>query len=311
MFSASAPGSIMLLGEHAVLHGYPAVVGAIDRRIFTKLEPRKDNLIIIDSSILGRHETNINTLSIVKPFQFILKTLLDYKSFFPSGFDLYITSEFSDKLGLGSSAAVTVSTIAVLEQWLYGKIDLKEIYTKGINVIRSVQGMGSGSDVAASVFGGVLAYRPSPFEVESIPIIPEINLIYTGYKTPTPVVVGKVEKARHKQPLLFDELFANIGKCVEKGILAIKEQNWKQLGAIFLENQYYLKLLGVSDMISDNIVECCMELSAVLGAKISGSGLGDCIIALGKLPANYFPVNEEQKTQGVRQLAVQITDKGI
>ena len=46
------------------------------------------------------------------------------------------------------------------------------------------------------------------------------------------------------------------------------------------------------------------------GAKISGAGLGDCIVTLGKLPENYFPIDEKQRQQGILQIDVQITDTG-
>jgi mevalonate kinase len=301
----------MLLGEHAVLHGFEAVVCAVDRHMFAELIPNDSDCIRIHSKTLGYYKTNIKDLKIEKPFQFILQALAPYQAHFPSGFDLHIDSEFSSRVGLGSSAAVTVVTLAVLEQWLFGgELDLHRIYIKGVDTIRAVQGVGSGADIAASVFGGVLAYRVSPIKIEKLPLIPQISLVYTGYKTPTPIVVNKVEVAYGQRPALFDKLFIELGECTRRGITAIQKQNWQRLSAIFSEHQKLQKLMGVSDQTIDTLVEACQRLSTVLGAKISGSGLGDCVVTLGSLPKDYFPMNETQRSLGIVQIDVQITNEG-
>ena len=59
LFKVSVPGSIMLLGEHAVLYGYPAIVCAINRRISITLQSRTDDIIIINTESFGKYETTI------------------------------------------------------------------------------------------------------------------------------------------------------------------------------------------------------------------------------------------------------------
>lgn len=74
LFKASAPGSLMLLGEYAVLHGKHALVCAVDKRMTVKLSPRNDSVITIRSA-LGEHQTSISRIKSVVPFQFVLTTL--------------------------------------------------------------------------------------------------------------------------------------------------------------------------------------------------------------------------------------------
>lgn len=279
----SAPGSIMLLGEHAVLRGYPAVVGAINRRIKVTLIPRTDRKIKIVSALLGEHSCELDAISVKKPFQFVTSALQSYQAALPSGFELQITAEFSDKVGFGSSAAVTAATVAAIEQWLCGKADAWDICLKAIDIIRSVQGIGSGADVAASVFGGVLLYWAEPIRIEKLAYNPPINLIYVGYKTPTVTVINRVKELAAQQPEHYAQLFAGIGKCVLLGARAIQQQNWAELGRVFVWQQTLQKTLGTSDATIDKIITNLANEPAVLGAKISGSGLGDCVVVLGEV----------------------------
>jgi mevalonate kinase len=107
----------MLFGEHAVLNGSMAIACALDKYITVTLTPRTDNKIVINSELLGKYETAIKEIKIEHPFQFVLSAITLYINKIKMGFDLSINADFSDKEGLGSSAAVTVATISVLEKY--------------------------------------------------------------------------------------------------------------------------------------------------------------------------------------------------
>src|SRR5579864_4695671 len=115
---ASAPGSLMLLGEHAVLHGKQALVCAIDKRLTVTLTPRDDKCIQITSK-LGRYSAELSEIKIEKPFQFVLGALQVFmeSNELSQGCDISIQSEFSDQMGFGSSAAVTAATLSALASW--------------------------------------------------------------------------------------------------------------------------------------------------------------------------------------------------
>src|SRR5437762_2389846 len=84
LFKASAPGSLMLLGEYAVLQGKHAVVCAIDKRMTVSLSPRQDTQICLTSS-LGQFETDLAKLQITPPFQFVLAALNAVKKHMKQG----------------------------------------------------------------------------------------------------------------------------------------------------------------------------------------------------------------------------------
>ena len=118
-FKASAPGSLMLIGEHAVLHGHTALVCAVNRRIEVLLKERADSEIRIASN-LGQCKTTLARLELPRSFRFIAAAIRLFRSRLTTGFSLEVRTGFSHTVGLGSSAAVTVATIAALSAWLSG-----------------------------------------------------------------------------------------------------------------------------------------------------------------------------------------------
>ena len=111
MIRASAPGSIMITGEHAVVYGHRAIVAAVEQRITADLTPRSDRIVTIRSGIAATLETSLDELAEGGTYKFVLAAIALHRDKLATGFDLSITSEIDPTLGLGSSAAVTVAVI--------------------------------------------------------------------------------------------------------------------------------------------------------------------------------------------------------
>ncbi len=287
LYKASAPGSLMLLGEHAVLHHKKAMVLAIHRRIEVHLKPREDDTVIIRSA-LGELNASISTLAIQKPFDFVMASIKRFESRLDKGFELNIASEFSDQVGLGSSAAVSVAVLAVFYQWLgFGLLDASQsledfLFHEALQVVRSVQGFGSGADVAASVFGGVLLYQASSqYLLKRFSKALPITVVYSGAKTSTAIVVQQVNALHTRYPKMVDALYETIAEIVNEGALALEEQRLEDLGQLMNRQDACMVALGVSNASLENITRYLRQQPGIYGAKISGSGLGDCVIALG------------------------------
>lgn len=306
-FKASVPGSTMLLGEYAVLQQGWAVVCAVDQRVSVELIPRTDQQIEIISS-LGSYQSTIADLEVQSPFQFVLTTLKKYQSQLSLGCTLTIQSEFSDKIGLSSSAAVTVATLSVVSRWLKINYSPIELIQKAREIIQQVQGRGSGADVAACVLGGVVAYRQEPLVAEKLEWTCPINLIYSGSKTPTAIAIQKVtERFAHSQEL-YQQILKDINQCAVDGIAAIKQNNNKNLGQIMTAQQELMEALGVNTPIMQGLIDELMSMPGILGAKISGSGLGDSVIALGDLNKDYVPKFQDK---GTKRISVKIAKLGV
>lgn len=306
LFKASAPGSLMLLGEYAVLHGKKAVVAAVDKRITVSLTPRADTQIILESA-LGQLQTDLAHLTVTPPFQFVLAAFMAVKKHLRHGCHLTIEAEFSATVGFASSAAVTVATLMALSAWLHLSFSKRGLILLARQVVRTVQGLGSGADVAACVLGGVIAYRAQPFFIEQLPFIFPLTVIYSGAKTPTPAAIQKVTQTFAAHPQLFKQLCRAIHCCAQDGISAIKVEDWIELGKIFAFQQNLLTTLGVNTLALKNIVEKLQQQPTIFGAKISGSGFGDCVIGLG----SSTPLDWSAITPNAVAIPLKITNEGV
>ncbi len=277
---ASAPGSLMLLGEHAVLHGHRALVCAINRRITVRLFPMEEREVRIDSS-LGSYESPLGDLVDDAKLRFVIQAVRQHADRLPSGLELRIDSEFSADIGFGSSAAVTVAVNAAIFSWLLGEPpEPEQLFALSLKTVRAVQGRGSGADLAASVFGGVVGYTTKP-TFQPVPVSMPLTAVYCGYKTPTPKVIQKVEQLRAADPIKYERIFEAMDQGVLSALDCLRNHGLSQFGTILNRNQQLMDEMGVNTPELQEIVEALQASPDVFGAKISGSGLGDCAVGIG------------------------------
>ncbi len=307
----------MVMGEHVVLQGAPALVAALDVEITVRVVPLSVPVLRIESA-LGKYECLLDAVLDTKPpslFSFVLESLKwfcvhrpeQWKARKHAGLILHISSGFSDQMGFASSAAVTVATLRVFNLFLEDasipiELERNALAVAGRSVVLNVQGIGSGADIAASVFGGVVFYGPlegfnrTIFQIaQHIPL----TVLYSGYKTPTVEVVRGVARARMARRSAFEKIDQSMAACVYSARTCVENSDWQSLGQ--LSDQYYglQKQMGVSDTVLDQLVLQLKSDPHVYGAKISGSGLGDCVIGIGVSPAlPGLPVKIQH--QGVR-----------
>ncbi len=295
--STSAPGSLMLLGEHAVLHGKHALVCAINRRISIQLIPVADDSVEIASE-LGEYQSLLPDLAEHPSFKFVLQAIKQHRDRIPSGFKLKIDSEFSADIGFGSSAAVTVATHAALMKWVDGTEPSKEeLFAHALESVHTVQGRGSGADLAASIFGGIVVYSTVP-EFQSVEAILPLTAVYCGYKTPTAAVIQTVEALRKADPAKFERIFSEIDMGVREALVALEEDDRTLFALVLDRNQQLMDEMGVNTPELREIVEALRNDPEIGGSKISGSGLGDCAVGIGhsRLNGLDYPVYHLETT---------------
>ncbi len=149
-----APGKIILFGEYAVLDGYDALVIAVDRHVHTDVS--KASSLAVDAGRFGRFPTTSNApeLPLIEDVVAQMGLAQGHFTLTSSGFEC---SE--GKLGLGSSAASTVAFVGAALAHLGRKVRPKVAFKIAQNSHHRVQGLGSGTDIAASSFGGALLYN--------------------------------------------------------------------------------------------------------------------------------------------------------
>lgn len=265
----SAPGKLMLLGEHAVVYGYPCLVTAVDKRIHVEVEKIENEKDIIDSPQ-------------VKESRFVEESI----NFFKKRFDIaqsvkfQTNGDFSHRVGLGSSSAVTVATFKALST-IFGKnLTLRDIFNLSYHMTLKIQGVGSGFDIAAAAFGKTLYYLKGGEIIEPL-LIDKLPLVigYSGRKADTPTLIRKVASLHKKKRKKVDEIFKKMSSLVEKAKAAIERQDFEKLGQLVKEDHRLLRDLKVSTPKLDRMVEAATSAGAE-GAKLSGAGGGDCMIAL-------------------------------
>ena len=267
MITMSAPGKLMLFGEHAVVFGEPCIVTAVDQRLSVTAE--KNSRISINAPQ-------------VKETKFVDRAVHAFFSKYSknSRVRLTISSQFSHQVGFGSSSAVTVATLRALSLFFNVPMSDREIFDVAYHVTLDIQGVGSGFDIAAATYGGSLYFKKGgstidPLSLSGIPLV----VGYTGVKADTPNLVREVAEKQKKYPEKVNKIFIAIGKLVEEARTRMQAGEWERVGKLMDFNQEYLRDLGVSSEKLEALIGAAKKAGA-WGAKLSGAGGGDCMIAL-------------------------------
>ena len=139
--------------------------------------------------------------------------------------------------------------------------------------------------MAASVYGGAVGYTTDPSFVPIAWVHP-ITAVYCGYKKPTPEVIEWVENRFKNDQEQLQLFYEQIHLCAEKGLRALLKKDEETLIQTLSVQQRVMEKMGLSTPELDEIVRAMESDPKVKGVKLSGSGLGDCVIGLGRLSAS-------------------------
>jgi mevalonate kinase len=212
---------------------------------------------------------------------------------------LHIHSDISSTQGLGSSSAVMAGLLAGFAPLLPEPLSLEARFVIGRDLIRQVQGSGSGTDLASALLGGVIQLTPLRNEITRLADDLPLTSVYVGYKTPTAEVIRRVTDDWQRYPDLYQHQLMSMSQLTHQAQEAIHARDLARLGRLMTMAHGLMHGLGVSDTQLDALVHQLRACDGILGAKISGSGLGDCVIALGKT-TQYF----------AQEVPVTVTPKG-
>lgn len=269
MIHTSAPGKLLLLGDYAVVYGYPCLVTAVDKRLH------------VHGEIITNDQDEIITPQ-VKESRFVLETIAYIKEKYSISHNVKITTQgdFSHQVGLGSSSAVTVATAETLNRLFSLHLSKKDIFEISYTVNILIQGVGSGFDIAAATYGGTLEYVKGGVTLNQLQLS-DLPLVvgYSGVKADTPYYIRKVAEAFKNKKDELSLIFKEIGTHVQLAKKGLESGNFAQVGEAMTNNHGLLQRLGVSIPKLDAMVGASVKAGA-WGAKLSGAGGGDCMIAL-------------------------------
>lgn len=315
--TTSAPGKLLLFGDHSVVYGHPCIVTAVDQRLFVTIEKNGEDVFHMSAPDLGleAYSKTIEQLGnkdLPKAVRFIEHL---YKRFLeehpqPEGIIVTTKSQFSSSFGFGSSSAVTVAFAKALCELYNIKLDNKQLFDLCYQAVLDVQGVGSGFDIASAIWGGTIYYVSPAKVVESLEI-KDLPLVvgYTGVKADTPTLVRMVASQRSKDRQRIDAIFNQSTKIVEQAKEALVKTDWPQVGQLMRQNQALLSDLQVSSLELDRLIAAAEQAGAE-GAKLSGAGGGDCMVAVVEQSARDY-VSRAITQAGGEIMDVKINARGV
>lgn len=304
MKRCSAPGKMILFGEHAVVFGKPAFALAIDMRISATVSA-SDQYLVNGRPMKRHHHAYISAA-------------LD-EAWRGPPVEVTTRSRIPSGSGLGSSAAVTVATVgAMLAE--KDRFSPETVARKAFEVETSVQGRASPTDTSTSCMGhGVLVAQEKMdgfmWRIEKgsrvwcmhLREVPEFTFVvgHTGVRASTGPLVEKVRKLVDEEPSAAKAV-DRVAELVMEGVDAIGKGDKAKVGRLMLENHQILNQLGVGHPLLDRAVEACAGKS--YGAKLTGAGGGGSMIALTDDPEG---VSQAIASVGCRPLVVSVGCEGV
>lgn len=277
MLEASAPGSVFLFGEHAVVYGHPAIVVAIDEKIHVTVAPNKKGVVRV-TSVFGSQKIPLGRLR-GKP-KYVLAAIRKIFELTgkPIGLNIKIKSKLPPASGLGTSSAVTVATLKAASKLLGLSLSKNELVFLAREVEKEIQGRASLAGVSAATLGGILEirgdrYRELPYRDF------DVVIGYSGIPSRTARMIQKVWKLRENNRVIVDTIFEAIGELAEAGAIYLRKGEWLKLGMLMNINHALLGAMRVVHPRVEKMVKVSRDAGAY-GAKLTGAGGGGCMIAL-------------------------------
>jgi hydroxymethylglutaryl-CoA reductase len=277
----AAWGKVILLGEHAVVYGRTAVAAAIDRQVSVRLRPRPGSARVAlpeDAprpllSLPGGIESDPRLVRALARAAELFRVPLD-------DLEIEISSDLPPRVGLGSSAALSVSLVRALATWTGSSLEDDAVCAHSFDVERIFHGFPSGIDNTVATYGGLVAFRrghetrritaPRP-----LPLVIALSLAARD----TGTVVSSLRQRWTAAPDRYEALFDIIDHIAASGERAISAGDVETLGSLMFHNHAVLRRLGVSTGELDELVELARRNGA-LGAKLTGGGGGGAVICL-------------------------------
>lgn len=308
---ASAPGKIILFGEHFVVYGGKAILCAINKRITVTAKTIPENKISIKSSIGNlilapkRPLTEVDIQ--LRPFYYLADKMIQ-KYDEKSGMEITIDSEIPVGVGLGSSSACCVAGAAAISG-VFTEKSKEEILQMAIDAEKTLFPNTSGADCTVCTFGGIMQYDKQTGH-SKIDSEPRFHLVIANSKIEhsTKEVVSTVNQFKEKNEERFSKICNEENNLIDDVLVCLKKNDLKGIGIDIIKNQEYLELIGVSNEKLRSMIKLANKSS--FGAKITGAGLGGCIFALTD-ETNMEDTIQQLKKNNYECFSVKIDFKGL
>ena len=291
MTSASAPGKIILFGEHAVVYGRPALAVPVTQvHADVEISDSSKDGIWIDAPDIHLH-AELNSLPSDHPLAAVIHKFfaplssphfLKEKMGGQRGVEIKITSTIPVASGLGSGAAVSVALICALSSHLSHPMTNEQVNALAYEIEKIHHGTPSGIDNTVITYAKPVYFvKGQPIEIFRVGKPFTVVIGDTGISAPTKEAVGDVCVLWEADKARWEKVFDKIGEIAKKAKEKIENGESEELGELMNQNHALLQEMTVSSQELDQFVEAARKAGA-WGAKLSGGGRGGNMIALVK-----------------------------
>ena len=282
MFQASAPGKIILFGEHAVVYGRPAIAAPVTgvQATATVTDGRPGSGLVLELPDVGQRLA-VTGDPAGQPLAHLATLALHALELDPPpAWVVTLRSTIPLASGLGSGAAAATAIVAALAGAAGVTLAPDQVSALVYESEKHFHGTPSGVDNTVIAYGQpvwfVRGQAPQPFALRH-PLT--LVIADTGIASPTSIAVGDVRRAWQAEPARSEALFDAIGEIVQAARCALEEGDAAELGRLMDRNHQALQALTVSSVELDRLCQAARQGGA-LGAKLSGGGRGGNMIAL-------------------------------
>jgi len=282
MNHGTAPGKIILFGEHSVVYGQPALavpVGVVQAHASVTPLANEFHRMRLTARDVGI-DAWMDELNDSHPLALIIRLALEALAISGNGLHVELRSSIPIAAGMGSGAATSIAILRALAAYAGKTLPAERQSELAFEVEKIYHGTPSGIDNTVIAFNQPVWYiqgeTPQPFTVSG-----ELDLVIadTGIHTATSQAVGHVRQRWEKDPAGIAILFEQMGQIAHAARTSLERGDLASLGSLMNENQSLLAVLGVSSRELNTLLHVCHEAGA-FGAKLSGAGMGGNIIAL-------------------------------
>lgn len=285
-----AHSKLILLGEHAVVYGQPAIAIPFPLKIRAQVKRSIGEITISSLLYTGTIEgipSEMNGISecIKNALMHLNKPLRDLH--------ITINSEIPLGRGLGSSAAVATAIVRgiflffnmeITKEELFALVEISESHAHGKPSGIDMMAVASDSPIYFRRLEGACSFKaPNPLFM----VVAD-----SGKIGETRRAVEKVKQNQIADSERIDAVVNRIGDITEKARETIVRGDLRNLGTLLHKNHEELKTLGVSDEILDRMVDTAMNAGAI-GAKLTGGGMGGCMVALANSMVDGAHISQE------------------